>query len=314
MGLYEMLIKEGITYSEFSNTYFFFSCLLVLAVGGFGWVLFRELLGLNVARRVQRRMNQLSALNNKVVDSETQTKQLIDAMTEPAIKYLFPRLKIRDGWEKNRDLKLLGWDKYFTAEKFTALNITLKIGAVIAFLLLMNVELFIAFVWALPMAFIMDILYLTQIDEKKNQLLMEFPDFIEVLESYLSAGYDFIRATEAAIPITKHWQPILKEFTAIAQYENLETGFKYIMDMIDIFEVREFISILQLGVEQGLDMAENISHQSSRIAELQNLAFTKKIASRQVMAVMVQGPLLLTVLAAFSLPTVEQMMNIGKMG
>ena len=163
------------------------------------------------------------------------------------------------------------------------------------------------------MAFLMDLLYFTQIDEKKNQLLMEFPDFIEVLESYLSAGYDFVRATEQAIPVTKHWQPILKEFTAIAQYENIETGFKYINDMVDIFEVREFISILQLGVEQGLDMAENIQHQSSRIAELQNLAFTKKIASRQVMAVMVQGPLLLTVLAAFSLPTVEQMMNIGSL-
>ena len=305
------LIQNGVAFESFETIQFVFSCLLVFAVGLFGWTLFRRLLGLDIDRRVQRRLSQLNALDQTVLDNKEQTQQLIQAMSEPAIKYLLPKMKTKSTWERNRDLKLVGWTDYFNADTYTALNITLKIVAVIVFLILLNVEVFIAVVWALPLAFLMDLLYFTQIDEKKNQLLMEFPDFIEVLESYLSAGYDFVRATEQAIPVTKHWQPILKEFTAIAQYENLETGFKYIYDMVEIFEVREFVSILQLGVEQGLDMAENIQHQSSRIAELQNLAFTKKIASRQVMAVMVQGPLLLTVLAAFSLPTVENMMNIG---
>lgn len=309
----EILIQAGITFEAFSNTYFMFSVLFVLSVGLFGWTLLRALLGLNVAKRVQRRMNQLNALDQKVLDNDAQARQLIDAVSDPAIKYLFPRIKMKDSWEKNRDLKLLGWDKYFTAEKYTATNLTLKIVAVVAFLLLASFNLMIATLWALVLGFIMDLFYFTQIDEKKNQLLMEFPDFIEVLEGYLSAGYDFVRATEAAIPVTKHWQPLLKEFAAIAQYENLETGFKYLYDMVDIFEVREFISILQLGVEQGLDMAENISHQTARIEELQSLAFTKKIANRQVMAVLVQGPLLLTVLVAFSLPTVTQMFSLNSM-
>lgn len=309
----EILIQAGITFEAFSNTYFMFSVLFVLSVGLFGWTLLRALLGLNVAKRVQRRMNQLNALDQKVLDNDAQARQLIDAVSDPAIKYLFPRIKMKDSWEKNRDLKLLGWDKYFTAEKYTATNLTLKIVAVVTFLLLASFNLMIATLWALVLGFIMDLFYFTQIDEKKNQLLMEFPDFIEVLEGYLSAGYDFVRATEAAIPVTKHWQPLLKEFAAIAQYENLETGFKYLYDMVDIFEVREFISILQLGVEQGLDMAENISHQTARIEELQSLAFTKKIANRQVMAVLVQGPLLLTVLVAFSLPTVTQMFSLNSM-
>ncbi len=309
----EILIQSGITFEAFSNTYFMFSVLFVLSVGLCGWTLLRALLGLNVAKRVQRRMNQLNALDQKVLDNDAQARQLIDAVSDPAIKYLFPRIKTKDSWEKNRDLKLLGWDKYFTAEKYTATNLTLKIVAVVAFLLLASFNLMIATLWALVLGFIMDLFYFTQIDEKKNQLLMEFPDFIEVLEGYLSAGYDFVRATEAAIPVTKHWQPLLKEFAAIAQYENLETGFKYLYDMVDIFEVREFISILQLGVEQGLDMAENISHQTARIEELQSLAFTKKIANRQVMAVLVQGPLLLTVLVAFSLPTVTQMFSLNSM-
>lgn len=309
----EILIQAGITFEAFSNTYFMFSVLFVLSVGLFGWTLLRALLGLNVAKRVQRRMNQLNALDQKVLDNDAQARQLIDAVSDPAIKYLFPRIKMKDSWEKNRDLKLLGWDKYFTAEKYTATNLTLKIVAVVAFLLLSSFNLMIATLWALVLGFIMDLFYFTQIDEKKNRLLMEFPDFIEVLEGYLSAGYDFVRATEAAIPVTKHWQSLLKEFAAIAQYENLETGFKYLYDMVDIFEVREFISILQLGVEQGLDMAENISHQTARIEELQSLAFTKKIANRQVMAVLVQGPLLLTVLVAFSLPTVTQMFSLNSM-
>lgn len=307
----EHLIKNGIMFESFETAQFIFSCLLVFSVGLLGWTFLREILGLNVQKRVQRRLSQLNALDQKVLSDKEQTQQLIQTVSDPAIKYLLPRLKTKNSWERNRDLKLLGWDEYFNADTFVGLNITLKIAGVILFFILLNVELFIALLYSIPLAFIMDLLYYTQIDEKKNRLLMEFPDFIEVLESYLSAGYDFVRATEQAIPVTKEWQPILKEFTVIAQYENLETGFKYIYDMVEIFEVREFISILQLGVEQGLDMAENIQHQSSRIAELQNLAFAKKIASRQVMAVMVQGPLLLTVLMAFSLPTVSDMMNIG---
>lgn len=307
----ETLIQTGITFEAFSNTYFIFSVLFVLSAGLFGWTILRALLGLNVAKRVQRRMNQLSSLDNQVLDNDAQVQQLIDVVSDPAIKYLFPRLKLKNTWEKNRDLKLLGWDKYFTAEKYAATNLTLKIIAVVAFLLLSTANLAIALLWGVCLGFIMDLIYFTQIDEKKNQLLMEFPDFIEVLEGYLSAGYDFVRATEAAIPGMKHWQPILKEFAAIAQYENLETGFKYIHDMVDIFEVREFISILQLGVEQGLDMAENISHQTSRIEELQNLAFSKKLANRQIMAVLIQTPLLLTVLVAFSLPTVAQMFGLN---
>ena len=309
--MYEKLIQAGITYESFSSTYFVVSCLFVFLVALFGWTLLRALLGINVAKRVRNRMHQLNALDHKVLDNDAQTRQLIDAISDPAIKYLFPRMKLKDNWEMNRDLKLLGWDKYFTAEKYKGMNLTLKISGLIIFLLLSSASLFLALIWGLILGFIMDLMYYTQIDEKKNQLLMEFPDFIEVVEGYLSAGYDFIRATEAAVPVTKHWQPILKEFTAIAQYENLQTGFKYIHDMVDIFEVREFISILQLGVEQGLDMAENISHQTARIDELQNLVFTKKIANRQVMAVLVQGPLLLTVLVAFSLPTVYQMFNLN---
>ena len=245
--------------------------------------IFNAIFSVNVYRSKKKRLAQLNGIHQIQKTNEEQMKELLD----------------------------IGWDRYMDAERKVALSLVCKIAGLVVGGFLFMIEPFIGVIWGAALMFTFDLAYTVTVQNKLEALLIEFPDFIETVESYLSADYDFERAVKETLPSTHHWQPILREFLVTCQYENLQTGLKQIHDMVNIFEVREFLSILQLGIEQGLDMRENIAHQSSRIEELQDIAFAKKIANREVMAVVVQGPLLITILVAFGLPTVDQFMNLG---
>lgn len=273
--------------------------------------IFSAIFSVNVYRSKKKRLAQLNGIHQIQKTNEEQMKELLDTVTGPVISHYFKKKEPKNLDTINRDLQLIGWDRYMDAERKVALSLVCKIAGLVVGGFLFMIEPFIGVIWGAALMFTFDLAYTVTVQNKLEALLIEFPDFIETVESYLSADYDFERAVKETLPSTHHWQPILREFLVTCQYENLQTGLKQIHDMVNIFEVREFLSILQLGIEQGLDMRENIAHQSSRIEELQDIAFAKKIANREVMAVVVQGPLLITILVAFGLPTVDQFMNLG---
>ena len=273
--------------------------------------IFSAVFALNVYKTKRKRLAQLSGLNQVQKTEQQQIEELLQTVTGPVINHYFQKKKPKNLDTINRNLKLIGWDKYMDAERKIALSIVFKIIGLAIGCFFALIEPIVGIVWGAALAFLFDLGYHVTVQNKLDALLMEFPDFIETVESYLSADYDFERAVKETLPTTDHWQPILREFLITCQYENLQEGLRQIHDLVDIFEVREFLSILQLGIEQGLDMKENIAHQSSRISELQDVAFAKKIANREVMAIVVQGPLLLTILIAFALPTVNDFMSLG---
>ena len=80
---------------------------------------------------------------------------------------------------------------------------------------------------------------------------------------------------------------------------------------IDIFEVREFWSLIKLNTDQGIDINECFSSQSQKIRDMQLQVMLEKIGKREIMSIAIQGPLLLTMIISFGLPTFTQMMNLG---
>lgn len=272
---------------------------------------FNTIFALNVYKSKKKRLTQLNGLNQVQKTDQEQLEELLETVTGPVITHYFQKKKPKNLDAINRNLKLIGWDQYMDAERKVALSIVTKIIGLIVGFVFSLLSPVIGILWGVLLMFLFDIGYSVTVQNKLEALLVEFPDFIETVESYLSADYDFERAVKETLPTTNHWQPILREFLITCQYENLQEGLRQVHEMVDIFEVREFLSILQLGIEQGLDMKDNIAHQSSRIAELQDVAFAKKIANREVMSIIVQGPLLLTILLAFALPTFGQFMDLG---
>lgn len=272
--------------------------------------IFNTLFAINDYKNKRKRLSQLSGMDQHRKTDQEQLEELLETVTGPVITHYFQKKKPKNLASIDRNLKLIGWDKYMDAERKVALTIVTKIIGLIVGGLFALVSPFLGLLWGALLMFLFDIGYSVTVQNKLEALLVEFPDFIETVESYLSADYDFERAVRETLPTTDHWQPILREFLITCQYENLQSGLRQIHEMVDIFEVREFLSILQLGIEQGLDMRDNIAHQSSRIAELQDVAFAKKIANREVMAIVVQGPLLLCILLAFALPTFGDFMKM----
>ena len=273
----------------------------------------KNLLGINLLKKKAKRKKQLSSYQTMKQEksNDEQIQELLDAVTKPVIEQVLPRMKKRNYEQVDKELRLLGWDKHFTAEKFIALNIAMKILGVVLLCVFFPIEPIIGIVWFVGLFFVLDLGFKGEVDNKYQEILKEFPDFIELVEGYLSAGYDFVEAVEEVAPAMKHWQPILKEFLIKCHYENLDAGLSLIKNMVEVFEVREFIAILQLGIEQGLDMSESLKRQSKSVEELKDLVFEKKLVKREILGIMAQGPLLITVLVAFALPTVYQMITLN---
>lgn len=273
----------------------------------------KDLLGINLLKKKAKRKKQLSSYQTMKQEksNDEQIQELLDAVTKPVIEQVLPRMKKRNYEQVDKELRLLGWDKHFTAEKFIALNIAMKILGVVLLCVFFPIEPIIGIVWFVGLFFVLDLGFKGEVDNKYQEILKEFPDFIELVEGYLSAGYDFVEAVEEVAPAMKHWQPILKEFLIKCHYENLDAGLSLIKNMVEVFEVREFIAILQLGIEQGLDMSESLKRQSKSVEELKDLVFEKKLVKREILGIMAQGPLLITVLVAFALPTVYQMITLN---
>ena len=272
----------------------------------------KDLLGVNLLKKKAKRKKELSLHHTmkQQKSNDEQIQELLDAVTKPVIEQIFPRMKERNYERVDKQLKLLGWDKHFTGQKFVALNFTMKILGVVLLLVFFPIEPIIGIVWFAGLFFALDLGFKGEVDNKYQEILKEFPDFIELVEGYLSAGYDFVEAVEEVAPAMKHWQPILKEFVIKCHYDNLDAGLSFIKNTVEVFEVREFIAILQLGIEQGLDMSESLKRQSKSVEELKDLVFEKKLVKREILGIMAQGPLLITVLVAFALPTVYQMITL----
>lgn len=277
-------------------------------VGG----ILKDLLGFNIMKLKNKRKKQLNKyqLMKKEKTNDEQIQELLDAVTKPVIEQILPRLKPRNYEQIDKELKIIGWNKHFTAEKFVALNVGMKVLGILLLVLFFPIEPFVGIIWFCGLFFVLDLGFKGEVDNKYQQILKEFPDFIELVEGYLSAGYDFVEAVEEVLPAMNHWQPILKEFLITAHYQNLDAGLTMIKNTVEVFEVREFIAILQLGIKQGLDMGESLRRQSKSVEELKDLVFEKKLIQREVLGIVVQGPLLITVLVAFALPTVYQMITL----
>jgi hypothetical protein len=71
---------------------------------------------------------------------------------------------------------------------------------------------------------------------------------------------------------------------------------------IDIFEVREFVAITKLVLEQGGDAKKSFKKQAEMLREIQKLMIAIKIGKRNTMVTLIQAPILLGCFITFGLP------------
>lgn len=259
----------------------------------------------------KKRLEQLK-FENKRTSSDSENKELIDKITAPVVTHILPKMKSKDLTQLEKDLQMAQWDKYFTPVTFTAMDILLKILGAIAFVLFIGVSMPMAILWGALLMFLFKFLFNNSLKERKFRLMAEFPEFIEITAGFLNSDMSLSQGIEYSLPyVGEQWKPILQEFIISCSMKDQSEAITEMQNKIDIFEVREFWSLVKLNTDQGIDIKECFEAQSQKVRELQLDVMLDKIGKRQVLSIAIQGPLLLTMILSFGLPTFASMVNLG---
>lgn len=260
----------------------------------------------------RKRFKELNFEGTRIGQSQDEeTKAFLNKVTEPIIRYIIPKLKYSDPEKLQRDLKFVEWDKFMNATQFRALDIILKLVGVVAFLLLINVNTIFAIVWfALP-TFGLKFFLNNSVTNKKDKIFSGFPEFIRLTQGYLTAEMTLVDAIENTIDfVNDEWKPYLRRFAITARISSVRDAIHEMQQDIDIFEVRELLSLIRVSLDQGIDIKDSFESQTEKVRGMQMEVTMGKIEKRKMMGVAIQAPLLLTILVAFALPTLDAMMSI----
>lgn len=281
----------------------------VLTVFFFARSFFGMLFSMDSQRQHQKRMRQLQFTEEgrKATDG---TADMIDTLTSPVIKYLLPKFQMRDKEKLKKDLKIAGWENNFTPEQYIAMNIILKIVGVVAGAIFIGFAWQMAVVWFVLGFFGFGFFFNNSIKERKKKIFNEFPNFIRIIQGYLTAGIPLSKAVEEALPyMSPEWKVLMKEFVINTNLLSVQDAIQKLNEEVDIFEIQEFFSLIRLNIEQGINVRESFDGQREKVVDMQFEAMMNTIGQRQVMATILQGPLLLTMIVAFGLPVLYSMVN-----
>ena len=263
---------------------------------------------------------RLQQLRREVDKKESNSVEIIEKYTDPVIKNLFPlierylpslRFSNMDGLKK--DLRMAKWDDVFTPETFVASSIILKIVGVFVFMfafILPGIFKVVAMAWAAALMFGLDKMFQNELKSKKDRLFNDFPDFIRITSGYLSADMPLVQSVTDAIKyVGPDWKPILQQFVVDCDTKNIDTALNNLKENADLFEVKEFVSLVRLTLEQGGNAKEGFHLQAEKITEMQKNLMIIKVGKRKTMSQVIQGPLLLCNMAILALPTVGEVIT-----
>ncbi|ADO59541.1 type II secretion system F family protein [Paenibacillus polymyxa] len=259
----------------------------------------------------RKRLKQLDFKRKK---EDADVSELIDTVTKPVIRHVFSHFKPKRLDQIESQLKMAKWDKHFTAIQYRALSLLLKVVGIVCFLVLVKASLAIALIWAIVLIFGMDFLFMNSTNNRKAKLIADFPDFIRITEGYLTANVPFAKAVSECVKyVGDEWKPILQRFVVDCELKSLNEALDGLKRDVDMFEIREFVALVKLTLEQGGDAKDGFTAQADKIRELQMDMIAIKIGKRQTMGIILQGPLLLCNLMVFGLPTVGSMTSFTSM-
>lgn len=298
---------------EFKILVILFIVILAIFLRNIFKIMFRD----NELKREMKRQAQLSSFKNSA-DEKTDDDELIDLIkkvSSPFEKTLFKRYRVIEKPSFEFKLKFSGAYKYFpTAISFYSFNIFLcfvlfMFGLVIS----LSAHSYIPLIVFEGLAIILPTLLLNNsCTEKSEKLFQGFPDFIRICEGYLIAGMTFPTAVEESILyVDDAWKPFLKQFVIDCDLKSQEYAIDNLKDSIPNFEVKEFLSLVKLNMQQGINIKECFDNQSERIKVMQKTAMLGKIKKREMLGVLIQAPLLISIFVAFGLPVVNSFMTIG---
>jgi len=239
---------------------------------------------------------------------------IIASVGSPVGKHLVPKFKFDEDSLK-RKLEFTGWDKHFSVKTYIAFNLTLKIVAVLMLgLFILGDALVIGIVWGAVMFFGLDWFLGNSVTARKEKIFADFPDFLRITQGFLSSGMPFMLAIEKTyVYMNDEWKVLLKNFIADFSTSNINIALDNLKTATDMFEIKEFVALVKLILDQGGSLKDGFDSQVETIKEIQAFLLERKIAKRKTLAIVIQAPLLICIFATFGLPLAGDMAAIGLM-
>ena len=288
-----------------------FAVLSVVMLGCFLKNIFSLIFSMGNESLHRKRLNSLKFTTKRTSSDADSQREFINKMTNPVATHLLPKvIKYEDMSQLERDLEMSQWNKMFTPVTFVAMKWTLRIIGVVLFIIFLPLSWKMGLLWFLVLFFAFGLLFRNSINERKFRILTQFPDFIRIAQGFLVSGMPLVQAIENSLPyVGDEWKALLQEFVINSEVYGQSDCIDKLTAKIDIFEVRELWSYIKLNNEQGINIKDCFSNQAEKVREMQLEVMLNKIGKRQIMSIAIQGPLLLTMIISFGLPTFYQMMN-----
>lgn len=266
----------------------------------------------------QKRLKQLKNIKSK---KEIEFKDVMDNIADTTNKNILPRLtRLFPGLVKlnyadvKKKLDLIGWDDTFTPESFVGAVWGLRCIAIPIFLFALLQEMpinLVLLVVAWACGFGLEFWVNSSVSTLNDELFSEFPDFIRIVSGYLSADITLVQSiTDSIKYVGDAWNPILKTFVIDCENKSVDFALDRMKNTVNLFEVKEFVSLIKLTLEQGGNAKEGFLSQADKIAELQKNQFVLKVGKRKMWGQVIQMPLLLINMLVLAMPTLMNAMEM----
>lgn len=264
----------------------------------------------------KRRANQLK----KEIDrGDTSVINMIEKYTSPISEHILPRiskylpsLSIDGQEELRKKLELIGWDDTFTPVSFVASGILLKIigliGIPVSFILFKGSYLYVALAVCGIAMFGLDAWVNSEAKGRSDELFSEFPDLIRIVSGYLSADMTIVDSFKESLQyVGDAWKPVVSSFVITCNTQGVSEALDHLKYSIDIFEVKEFVALVKLTIEQGGNVKDGFLEQADKVNDMKKNAMYLKIGKRKTMATLLQFPLLILNTIIIIVPTLFDM-------
>ncbi|MEK3956026.1 MULTISPECIES: type II secretion system F family protein [unclassified Psychrobacillus] len=287
--------------------------LVLLFMVVFLWMFARNILVLVFSlENYKIHKKRLKQLNFQRKD-DADISEIIGKVTNPFEQFFSQRYSVDRLEVTWRKIKLAKWDKVFKSPlSFIVFLWLLRVVGVFFAVILWSASPFFASMWGGALILLPAYLFYNSTSNRVQRLISEFPEFIRIMEGYLTAGLTFSTSVQESIRyVGDEWKPILQKLAVDIELMGVDDALEAFKFEVDLFEVREFVSLLKLTLEQGGDPREGFESQAERIKELSQLNIEMKIQKRTTMGIMIQAPMLICLIMVIGLPTIDAMMNMN---
>lgn len=267
-----------------------------------------------------QRVRRIQLLDLPEEVKEMEEQPLVIRILHPVYDLIRTKVKVSRVSAETIQAKLEQAGLNFSPEQFMAVKWMAGLGAMLLGILALLVRqkagsgiswlLIVITAYYLP-----DILLRSKLIKRREQVMEEFPDFIDATRSYLSSGLSIYQTIKQVREIAGPGMSVLLEkLSAELEVYDQVTALRKFAQRAGLLEVQNFVVTIEQGINAGIPLKDIFLSQSQLMRELRKLSLKRKIKQKPTYMALVGGLLFINIFIIVGLPallTIMAMRGIG---